>query len=137
MLSRLRSSRMASTAMISMSMFVTAGIIGVASIPDSAGVINGCYAVKTGALRVIDTANHQCEKGEIAISWNQVGPQGPQGFQGEAGAAGPQGPVGANGAAGPVGPQGPAGVVGSLEQLNGISCVRNGIAGTVTETLTP
>ena len=132
----LRRSSLASALIISTSMVVSAGIIGVASIPYSAVLINGCYTTKTGVLRVIDTATQQCSKGEVAISWNQVGPAGPQGIQGAAGAAGPEGPMGATGAAGPDGSQGPAGIVGSLKQLNGISCVRNGVAGTVMETLT-
>jgi hypothetical protein len=89
-----------------------------ASIPDSSGVIHGCYK-PTGngsafTLGVIDTAlpGGRCPKGQTALSWNQTGPQGP------AGATGPAGPVGP---AGPGGPQGPPGVVGEVSQQNFVS----------------
>jgi hypothetical protein len=65
-----------------------------ASIPDSSGVIHGCYKPTSNggvsALGVIDTAlpGGTCPKGQTALSWNQTGPQGP------AGPAGPQGPAG-------------------------------------------
>ncbi len=63
-----------------------------ASIPGSDGVIHGCYLVKDGTLRVIDTdAGQSCVKGEKGLSWNQAGPQGP------AGPAGPQGDPGLSG----------------------------------------
>lgn len=99
-----------------------------ASVPDSNGVIHGCYKNEQGGLRIIDTANEQCSSNETLLSWNQTGPQGPQGIQGpagpqgEPGPQGPQGPEGATGATGPqgvpgeagpqgeIGPQGPAGV---------------------------
>jgi Collagen triple helix repeat (20 copies) len=87
-----------------------AGGIAWASIPDSNGVIQGCYKVKGGALRVIDTEKGQtCATGELALSWNQKGPKGDTGATGPAGAAGPQGPTGETGPAGPAGPQGPKG----------------------------
>jgi hypothetical protein len=78
------------------------GGIAYASIPDSGGVIHGCY--NTGSnpsaqLRVIDTSKGaSCSKNEQALTWNQTGPQGPQGVQG---AQGPQGPKGDTGAPGP------------------------------------
>jgi hypothetical protein len=60
--------------------------IAYASIPDSSGVIHGCYTVKTGALRVIDTAKGQtCATGQHALKWNQKGPQGPAGPAGVSG----------------------------------------------------
>ena len=68
-----------------------------ASIPDSAGVIHGCFKPTTSGsmspLGVIDTAlpGGTCPKGQTALSWNQKGPQGP------AGPAGPVGPVGSAG----------------------------------------
>lgn len=55
---------------------LTAGM-AVASIPDSAGTIHGCYATRTGALRVIDAPAQQCTSKEVAISWAQEGPAGP------------------------------------------------------------
>ena len=75
-----------------------------AAIPDSSGVIHGCYDTKSGKLRVLDSEDGDpkaCGKKETQLSWNQQGPQG------EPGPQGPQGP------AGQVGPQGPAGPAGS------------------------
>lgn len=59
-----------------------------ASIPDSSGVIHGCYSNNFGLLRVIDNSTDNCKSGEVGLNWNQTGPQGP------AGPAGPQGPAG-------------------------------------------
>jgi hypothetical protein len=71
------------------------GVIAYASIPDSNGVIHGCYKTSNGSLRVIDSPAVQCDpKNETPISWNQAGTQGPQGVQGEVGPIGPQGPPG-------------------------------------------
>jgi len=51
-----------------------------ASIPDSAGVIHGCYQTSNGSLRVIDTdAGGKCSSGENPLNWNQTGPVGPRG----------------------------------------------------------
>src|SRR5581483_9845275 len=107
--------------------------VALAAIPDSNGVIHGCYAVNQpgmpstghGALRVIDpTKGDTCTSSEQALDWNQTGPRGAQGPQGPAGPkgdpgspgpAGPTGPAGATGtpgAAGPTGPQGPKGDTG-------------------------
>ena len=61
------------------------GIIAYASIPDSNGVIHGCYKTSNGSIRVIDSPAVQCDpRNETAISWNQVGPQGPAGPAGSA-----------------------------------------------------
>ena len=50
------------------------GGIAWATIPDSAGVLHGCYNTTTGALRVIDPSKGQtCASGEAALSWNQSG----------------------------------------------------------------
>ncbi len=96
--------------------FLAGGAVGVAAIPDSDGVINGCYQKNVGNLRVIDpTAGDECRKPEIAIQWSQTGPQGPagpQGPKGDTGATGPKGDTGATGAQGPVGATGPAGAKG-------------------------
>ena len=91
---RLTHSRLASSSLISSILIVVAGSVAFASIPDSAGVIHGCYNTVSGGLRVIDSTTQQCRPSETAIKWNQVGP---------AGATGPTGPQG---------PQGPSGVVG-------------------------
>jgi hypothetical protein len=86
------------------------GGIAWATIPDSAGVIHGCYQKNQGRLRVIDTDGSQtCDPSEKPLSWNQIGPQGPQGPQGD---PGPQGPPGAKGDTGPQGPQGDTGPQG-------------------------
>jgi len=90
--------------------------IAVASIPDSGGVIHGCYSKANGTLKVIDSAKvAACPSGAASLRWNQTGPQGATGARGAQGPAGPQGPAGsqgqpgAQGAAGPTGPQGLAG----------------------------
>jgi hypothetical protein len=61
--------------------------IAYASIPDSGGVIHGCYANKDGSLRVIDTGSGgACDsKKETTLSWNQKGPTGVRGPTGAAG----------------------------------------------------
>jgi hypothetical protein len=69
-----------------------------ASIPDSQGVIHGCYVPGTGGqtsgnLRVIDTARPAlfggvCKPGEISLDWSATGPQGAPGTPGTPGAAG-------------------------------------------------
>jgi hypothetical protein len=71
---------------------LSSGVV-LASIPDSSGIINGCYNKASGSLRVIDAASDTCRPSETAISWNQTGPQGPVGPQGP---AGPQGPPGSS-----------------------------------------
>jgi hypothetical protein len=63
-----------------------------ASIPDSGGVIHGCYR-SNGSLSIIDSATQTCTGNETALNWNQTGPQGPAGPQGP---QGPAGPAGAN-----------------------------------------
>src|SRR4029450_6315281 len=89
------------------------GGAALASIPDSSGVINGCYQKNVGNLRVIDPdAGDSCRPSEIAISWSETGPRGPQGPPGPPGPQGPPGPKGDTGATGPQGPAGPAGPAG-------------------------
>jgi hypothetical protein len=88
--------------------------ISYAAIPDSGGLIHGCYNNTSYALRVIDTAKvSTCPSGTTSLNWNKTGPQGPKGATGATGAAGapgPKGATGATGATGPAGPQGPAGI---------------------------
>jgi hypothetical protein len=105
---------------------VLGGGAAYAAIPDSNGVIHGCYQKNVGNLRVIDpSAGSSCRPSEIPISWSQTGPQGqpgPQGPKGDPGPAGPAGPQGATGPQGSPGPQGPAGpafVVSGLVLANG------------------
>jgi hypothetical protein len=91
--------------------------IAVAAIPDSGGVIHGCY-LSNGNLRVVDTATG-CKNNETTLNWNQSGPTGqrgptgPAGNRGPTGAAGPAGPKGATGATGATGLQGPKGDPGA------------------------
>jgi len=47
-----------------------------AAIPDSTGVINGCYQKNEGILRVVDTSSQACRDSEIPISWSQNGKDG-------------------------------------------------------------
>jgi hypothetical protein len=62
---------------------------GYASIPDSAGVIHGCYD-KNG-LRVIDPSNGDaCKSNETSLDWSQSGPQGLPGQDGTNGVSGYQ-----------------------------------------------
>lgn len=73
---------------------VAAAGVSYAAIPDSGGVIHACYK-QAGhddggggkrELRVIDTdQGDTCKKNEIALDWNQQGPQGNPGPQGEPG----------------------------------------------------
>ena len=72
--------------------------VAIASIPDSGGVIHGCYRTTTGALRVINTGTGQtCVAGEVALNWSQIGPRGPMGARGSPGPRGPQGSPGPQG----------------------------------------
>lgn len=63
--------------------------VALASIPDSSGVIHGCYKTGTpnrGSVIVIDTgAGQSCPSGYTPLNWSQTGPQGPAGPQGLAG----------------------------------------------------
>jgi hypothetical protein len=81
---------------------VVAAGVAKATIPDSGGVIHGCYKQSSGAMRVIDQgAGDACKSSETALDWSQQAPAGPQGSQGPAGPAGgsgPQGPAGLTGA---------------------------------------
>jgi len=70
-----------------------------ASIPDSSGVIHGCYA-SSGAMRVIDSATSKFKSTEKALSWNRQGKTGPTGARGPAGPAGAPGPAGPSGVSG-------------------------------------
>jgi hypothetical protein len=83
---------------------VALGGVAYATIPDSGGVIHGCYLKRTGSLRVIDPSRgERCTRAETSIPWNQTGPRGAigrAGRQGKTGATGPQGPAGPAGAPG-------------------------------------
>ena len=102
-----------------LAVLVAGGGVALATIPDSGGVISGCYAKRDGGLRVIDAPSALCKSSETALTWNKTGPQGskgdsgPQGPKGDQGAQGPQGLKGNTGPAGPAGPQGPQGPITS------------------------
>lgn len=77
-----------------------AGGIAYAAIPDSGGVIHGCYRTdnddQKGQLRVVDDPA-SCKTNETQLAWNQQGPAGtpgPKGDKGDTGETGPQGPPG-------------------------------------------
>ena len=93
---------------------VLAGGAAFAAIPDSTGVINGCYQKNVGNLRVIDpSAGDSCRPSEVSLSWSQTGPAGPQGPKGDKGDTGPAGPAGPTGPAGPKGDKGDTGATGA------------------------
>jgi hypothetical protein len=85
-------------------------------------IFYGCLNAKGQLYNVVTSPSQPltCIKGDIAVNWNQVGPQGPQGNPGPAGPTGPQGtkgdtgPAGSQGSKGDVGPAGPQGDMGSV-----------------------
>jgi hypothetical protein len=92
------------------------GIAGAAKKPSGRQQVTGCYAKKSGVLRVI-TRGKRCKRGERKIAWTksgQRGDRGPRGVRGPAGADGQSGTRGATGAAGPSGVPGAPGVAGSV-----------------------
>jgi len=81
---------------------VGGGVTAYASIPDSGGVIHGCYNKGDGSLSVIDTSVvSTCPKGQNPLNWNQTGQQGPPGPPGQQGPPGSPGQQGTPRAAGP------------------------------------
>src|SRR5437867_5800372 len=114
---RLKHSWRSKLTLIALATGATIAFMGVvfAIVPDSNGVIHGCYNRNSGTLRLIDASTQTCLTGETAIAWSQTGPQGPagptgpQGLKGDIGPAGPTGPQGLQGATGPAGPTGPQG----------------------------
>jgi hypothetical protein len=114
---RRRHLRHAAAAVATIVMVGGAGI-AYATIPGSNGVIHGCYDTRSGELRVVDSAESSCRRGERSIRWNETGPRGPAGAAGVAGpagspgAVGPQGAAGSTGATGATGPAGAPGAVG-------------------------
>src|SRR5215831_10136938 len=99
--------------------------VALATVPDSGGVIHGCY-VAGGGLRVIDTSVATCKTSETPISWSVTGPPGAAGQPGSSGPAGATGPTGAPGTpgtAGQPGPPGPPGPTGpSFAVVNNQNC---------------
>jgi hypothetical protein len=58
---------------------VALGGVAWAAIPDTGGVIHGCYRNVGGDLRVIDDAQGRCRNNETDLNWNAQGPPGPSG----------------------------------------------------------
>jgi hypothetical protein len=90
-------------------LLVAVGGVAVASIPGPGGTIKACYAKRTGALRVIDSAKRCSSRRERTLAWNQRGPAGTQGIQGPAGTQGIQGAAGSAGSPGTAGSPGSPG----------------------------
>src|SRR5262249_24575393 len=86
----------------SIAILAIAAGVAYATIPDSGGVIHGCYQKLNGQLRVINTSTGgACNNtSEVALDWNKTGATGPPGATGPAGATGITGATGATGAAG-------------------------------------
>jgi hypothetical protein len=103
---------------------LVAGGIAYATVPDSSGVIHGCYLKGLGTLRVVDTGKSQtCSKFETPLDWSQTGPQGAQGSQGPQGPQGQDGSQGPQGLPGPQGPAGPAGASHGYYESQGTASV--------------
>jgi hypothetical protein len=66
-----------------------AGGIAWATIEPPNGVITACYQKNNGQLRVVG-AGESCNPAELALQWNQTGPQGAPGPQGSRGPTGSQ-----------------------------------------------
>jgi hypothetical protein len=61
---------------------LAATAVALATIPDSSGVIHGCYTKGSGALRVIDDSVTSCKPSETSLDWNAAGQPGPPGISG-------------------------------------------------------
>jgi hypothetical protein len=96
---------------------VVAGGAGIAwaSIPDTAGVIHGCYPTNPSlkVLFLVDPATGRCPVGFTPIAFNQTGPVGPQGPQGSPGINGKDGTNGKDGVNGRDGTNGKDGSPGA------------------------
>ena len=67
---------------------VAAGGIAYASIPDSSGLIHGCFQKDNGNLRVVDSSGKGCGTSEKSLDWSQTGPTGTNGTNGTNGVSG-------------------------------------------------
>ncbi len=65
---------------------ILTGSVAFAAIPDSGGVIHGCYRTNNpnkGSVIVVDSENGEsCPQGTVPLNWNQQGPPGPAGAVG-------------------------------------------------------
>ncbi|MGH2808501.1 MAG: hypothetical protein ACRDKT_14635, partial [Actinomycetota bacterium] len=137
--SKLRSyiSRTSPAMVVAAATLLLVGGVGYAAIPNSeTAEISGCYENRTGFLRVIDTeADKACTRWEIAISWNQEGPEGIQGLPGLQGEAGTDGTNGTNGIDGIDGIDGKTILNGSGTPDGGLGTVGDFYLDTTTPTL--
>ena len=62
--------------------------IAYASIPDSSGLIHGCFQKNNGNLRVVDSSGKGCGTSEKSLNWSQTGPSGTNGTNGTNGVSG-------------------------------------------------
>ncbi len=67
------------------------------SIPDSGGVIHGCYGKSNGQLHASSTKARRARTTKPRLSWNEQGQQGLPGQDGEDGQPGGTGPAGPSG----------------------------------------
>ena len=101
---------------LAMTLTVTASTLILA--PAASGrTILACYNTRSGKYRTygalrIRRPGERCSSGELAVTWNTVGPPGKRGPAGVTGATGPAGANGAAGSAGGAGATGPAGSTG-------------------------
>jgi len=114
--------------------------IAAAAIPATNGTLVGCYAKKTGALRLVDPSK-KCMKSEKRAGWNVKGIRGATGATGVAGAAGAVGAAGQPGPAGAVGPSDvytdKVGNFGAIPNTNGAILTLNNLpAGSYSWTFT-
>src|SRR5262245_65639219 len=94
MFSALKGRRAVAAGLIALAISAGVATLAYASIPDTNGVIHGCYSVNgqgqvdgSASLRVIDPAStnpngQACKNNERALDWSQTGPTGPTGAQG-------------------------------------------------------
>ena len=85
--------------------------MAVAAKKPSGSQITGCYAKKSGALRV--AKGKRCRRGERKIVWTKTGVRGARGPRGTRGNQGPKGDAGARGTTGAAGVAGANGSPGS------------------------
>jgi hypothetical protein len=58
--------------LVGAALFTVGGVVAYASIPDSSGVIHGCYSKTGGFLRVVDSPTATCTSRETPLNWNQA-----------------------------------------------------------------
>jgi len=100
---RLMGKKIVVGAILGLALLAAGAGVASATSSDAAAELHGCYATKSGAVRLTLDGAKPCKKTERALTWNQTGqtgPQGPAGPEGQRGPAGPQGEAGPPGDAG-------------------------------------